>query len=147
MTYVIEELSQGHKDLSFILDRVLHLDHGGTSPGQISRHLFRVVFVTSRLRSIPIGLRKGQPKEAMADDVTVDPMRLLLIKVIEEPLVGVKGQLPEHLSQRALGVLRVMIHAGTEVVDAIVARVDEGVFTIHDGHKSESYLCVINKSY
>ena len=92
----------------------------------------------SRLRSIPIGLRKGQPKEAMADDVTVDPLRLLLIKVIKEPLVGIKGQLPECLSQQAPGVFSVMVHAGTEVVDAIVARVDEGVFAIHDAHKSES---------
>ena len=99
VTCIIEELSQSHKDLSFILDRILHLDHGGTSFGQISRHLFRVIFVTSRLRSIPIGLRKGQPKEAMADDVTVDPMCLPLIKVIKEPLVGIKGQLPECLSQ------------------------------------------------
>ena len=99
VTYIIEELSQGCKDLSFIFDRVLHSDHGSASFGQISRHLFRVVFVTSRLRPIPIGLRKGQPKEAMADDVTVDPMRLLLIEVIKEPLVGIKGQLPEHLSQ------------------------------------------------
>ena len=97
--YIIEELSQGHKDLSFILNRVLHLDHGSTSFGQISRHLFRVVFVMPRLRSITIGLHEGQPKEAMANDVTVDIMRLLLIKVIKEPLVGVKGQLPECLSQ------------------------------------------------
>ena len=37
VTYIIEELSQGHKDLSFVLDRVLHSDHGGTSLGQISR--------------------------------------------------------------------------------------------------------------
>ena len=81
----------------------------------------------------------------MADDITVDPMRLLLIEVIKEPLVGIKGQLPECLSQRAPGVLGVMVHAGTEVVDTIVARVDEGVFTIHDGHKSES-KCSINKS-
>ena len=107
VTYIIEELSQGRKDLSFVLDRVLHLDHGGTSLGQISRHLFRVIFLTSRLRSIPIGLRKGQPKEAMADDITVDPMCLLLIKVIKEPLVGIKGQLPERLSQRAPGVFSV----------------------------------------
>ena len=145
VTYIIEELSQGRKDLSFVLDRVLHSDHGGTSLGQISRHLFRVVFVTSRLRSIPIGLHKGQPIEAMADDVTVDPMCLLLIKVIKEPFVGVKGQLPERLSQQAPSVFSIMVHAGTEVVDAIAARVDEGVFTIHDAHKSES-KCIINKS-
>ena len=81
----------------------------------------------------------------MADDITVDPMRLLLIEVIKEPLVGVKGQLPEHLSQRAPGVFGVMVHAGTKVVNAIVARVDEGVFAIHDAHKSES-KCIINKS-
>ena len=142
VTYIIEELSQGRKDLSFVLDRVPHSDHGGTSLGQISCHLFRVIFVTSRLRSIPIGLRKGQPKEAMADDVTVDPMCLLLIKVIKEPFVGIKGQL---LSQRAPGVFSVMVHTGTEVVDAIAARVDEGVFAIHDTHKSES-KCEINKS-
>ena len=80
----------------------------------------------------------------MADDVTVDPM-CLLIKVIKEPLVGVKGQLLERLSQRAPGVFSVMVHAGTEVVNAIVVRVDEGVFAIHDAHKSES-KCVINKS-
>ena len=81
----------------------------------------------------------------MADDVTVDPMCLLLIKVIKEPLVGVKGQLPERLSQRAVHVFSVMVHTSTEVVDAILARVDEGVFTIHDAHKSEN-RCVINKS-
>ena len=81
----------------------------------------------------------------MADDVTVDPMRLLPIKVIKEPLVGVKGQLLECLSQRAPSVFSLMVHAGTEVVDAIMTRVDEGVFTIHDAHKSES-KCVINKS-
>ena len=145
VTYMIEELSQGRKDLYLILDRVLHSDHGGTSLGQISHHLFRVVFVTSRPQLIPIGLHKGQPKEAMADDVTVDPMRLLLIKVIKEPLVGVKEQLLECLSQRAPGVFSVMVHTGTEVVDTIVPRVDEGVFAIHDAHKSES-KCVINKS-
>ena len=99
VTYIIKELSQHRKDLSFVLDRVLHSDHGGTSFSQIFRHLFQVVFVMSRLRLIPIGLRKGQPKEAMADDVMVDPMHLLLITVIMEPLVGVKGQLPECLSQ------------------------------------------------
>ena len=38
-----------------------------------------------------------------------------------------------------------MVHAGTEVVDAIMVRVDKGVFAIHDAHKSESKY-VINKS-
>ena len=78
----------------------------------------------------------------MADDATVDAVRLLFIKVIKEPFVGVKGQLPECLSQRAPGIFSIVVHAGTEVVDAIVVRVDEGVFAIHDGHKSES-KCVI----
>ena len=81
----------------------------------------------------------------MADDVTVDPMCLLLIKVIKEPLVGLKGQLPERLTQRTLDVFSVMGHAGTEVVDAIMARVDEGVFTVHDGHKSESKRVIKKK--
>ena len=67
------------------------------------------------------------------------------LSVVKEPFVGVKGQLPERLSQRAPGVFSVMVHAGTEVVDAITARVDEGVFAIHDAHKSES-KCGINKS-
>ena len=113
---------------------------------QISCHLFRVVFVMSRLRSIPIRLRESQPEEAMADDVTVDPMHLLLIKVSKEPLVGIKGQLPECLRQRTLGVFSVTGHTGTEVVDAIVARVDEGVFTVHNAHKSES-KCIIHKMF
>ena len=36
------------------------------------------------------------------------------------------------------GIFGVMIHAANEIVNAIVARVDEGVFALHDGHKSES---------
>ena len=73
-------------------------------------------------------------------------MHLLLIKVIKEPLVGIKGQLPERLSQQTLGVFSVMGHTGTEVFDAIMARVDEAIFAVHDAHKSES-KCVINKKF
>ena len=91
MAYVIEKLSQGHEDLPFIVDRVPHSDHGGTSLGQVSRHLLQVVFVTPRFQPVPIGLCKGQSKEAMADDITVDPVRLLLVEMVQEPFVGVKG--------------------------------------------------------
>ena len=145
MAYVIEKLSQGRKDLPFVLDRVPHSDHGGTSLDQVSHHPLRVAPMTPRLRPIPTGLRKGQPKQAMADDITVDPMHLLLVEMVQEPLAGVKGQLPKRLCQRTPGIFGVMVHAANEVVDAIVTRVDEGVFAIHDGHKSES-KCVINKS-
>ena len=72
-------------------------------------------------------------------------MRLLLVEMVKEPFVGVKGQLPKCLSQRTPGIFGVMVHAANEVVDAIMVGVDEGVFAIHDGHKSES-RCIINKS-
>ena len=91
MAYIIEKLSQGNEDLPFIVDRVPHSDHGSTSLGQVSRHLLRVIFVMPRFRLVPIGLCKGQPKEAMADDITVDPVRLFLVEMVQEPLVGVKG--------------------------------------------------------
>ena len=89
--YIIEELSQGRKDLPFVLDRVPYSDHGGTSLSQVSRHLLRVIFVMPWLRLIPIGLHEGQLKEAMADDITVDPVRFLLVEMVQEPLVGIKG--------------------------------------------------------
>ena len=88
MAYVIEKLSQGDEDLPFIVDRIPHSDHGGTSLRQVPRHLLRVVFVAPRFRPDPIGLREGQPKEAMADHITMDPVHL---EMVQDPFVGIKG--------------------------------------------------------
>ena len=91
MAYVIEKLSQGDEDLPLIVDRVPHSDHGSTSLRQVPCHLLQVIFVMPRFRPVPIGLREGQPKEAMADHITMDPVHLLFVEMVQDPFVGVKG--------------------------------------------------------
>ena len=89
MANVIEKLSKGHEDLPFIVEGVPHSQHGSLSPRQVPRHPLRVVLIASRLGPVRIGLREGQPKEAMADHISVNPVCLLFVKMVQDPFIGV----------------------------------------------------------
>ena len=89
MANVIEKLSKGHEDLPFIVKGVPHLQHGSLSPCQVPHHPLRVVLIASRLGPVQIGLHKGQSKEAMADHISVNPLCLLFVEMVQDPFIGI----------------------------------------------------------
>ena len=89
MANIVEKLSKGHEDLPFIVEGSPHPQHGGLSPRQVPRHPLRVILIASRLGPVRIGLRKGQPKEAMADHISVNLVYLLLVEMVQDPFIGI----------------------------------------------------------
>ena len=91
MANIVEKLPQSHKYLPFIVEGVPHPKHGGTPLHQVPRHPLRVVLITSRLGPVRIGLREGQPKEAMADHIAVNSVRFPFVEMVQDPFVGIEG--------------------------------------------------------